>query len=286
VTTLEEDLAKGICDKTVQCYPALAKLAWGDAAGCVARVAPQFKKSLAAPGNQINATNAKACIDAFKLAACGTDPGELPACNIPGTLANGTACGADSQCASNSCYTVGTADCGTCQPRAAEGASCTAAKCAPGLICESETSKCVKPGGVGASCDGLIPCANGLDCVAGKCAKQLGGGAACQVDGAAKCDTAAGFFCKPAALGSPTGTCTAIGFNKPPAGKCGVDVATLTFNLCEASSCEGAAGATPGTCTPYLKDGDACGDGINAQCQSPALCRSGKCTIDDPGACK
>ena len=124
VTTLEEDLAKGICDKTVQCYPALAKLAFGDAAGCVARVAPQFKKSLAAPGNQINATNAKACIDAFKLAACGTDPGELPACNIPGTLPNGTACGADSQCASNSCYTIGTDACGTCQPRAADLGPC------------------------------------------------------------------------------------------------------------------------------------------------------------------
>ena len=125
-----------------------------------------------------------------------------------------------------------------------------------------------------------------FDCVTGTCTKQLGLGADCNVDGPLRCDGGQGFFCKPATVGATTGKCAAFGFNKAPAGKCGVDVATLSFNLCENASCEGAAGVTPGTCTAYLKDGDACGEGVTGACQSPALCRAAKCTIDDPSACK
>jgi len=288
--------AGAICDKLQQCAPFFVTGQYGDVATCKTRVALGFKDELLLPDTTINDTNGKACIDAYAAASCETvfSGAGVPACDFKGTRANGAACGSDTQCQSGSCYkalegdggSATRATCGTCKAPVAENGDCSAAECERGLSCIA--NKCVRPVKENGDCiPAEKPCESTLNCVSGKCVKPLALGAACE-NGANKnrCDGFQGAFCKPTVGNPSAGTCAKFTFAAVGA-QCGLDTATFEYTQCTGSSCVTAAGSSKGTCTAYLKDGDACDlTSGKASCQNPASCKSGKCTISDAASCK
>ena len=205
--------------------------------------------------------------------------GKMPvACqDRPGTVINGAACGAATQCQSTFCKRQGS--CGVCAPRQAGGESCNSdEQCDPNLVCAS--SACVAPGEAGASCDDKHPCRNDLYCKAGVCSTKAGAGDSC-ADTDKACDIVRGVGCNPF-----TKICQNVRVAKK-GDPCGIVAGTLV--LCEASGlCEGGTLATPGTCTGAAGDGQACGtaDANGRSCLAPANCVNGICRLPASASCQ
>lgn len=159
----------------------------------------------------------QAVIDAQRLAACeaagkaaskacrvATEPAEIETCSgvilsvakVGGQCATGLSGG---RCAGGKgiCFAEPT---GTpCKAWAQQGALCSTAPCAPGLICmqdpvPTKQAICDKPRAAGKPCVADRHCAAGLACFNKTCATALAKGAACK-DSSGKCQP--GLMCDP-----------------------------------------------------------------------------------------
>jgi len=277
------DFATAVCGRLQACAPFSIQTIYGDQATCVQRTALGCSPSLGASGSQITAAQMDACAQALGAETCdqALDNAQPAACNVPGTLASGAACGSDAQCQSGHCkLSMPGTVCGTCAPRAAAGGSCGAdGDCAAGLVCAPSSSgkggTCATPAEAGASCSATQPCVRTLACIGGKCQTPVGPNGACSA--ATDCDLAQGLYCDPQSKTcKQTQTATA---GQP----CLFVNGTLT--ACTASaSCVPVDGGTEGTCHPTAADGNPCGPGIG--CVAPAICsKNARCLLPDPSSC-
>jgi hypothetical protein len=288
--TREDKYARAFCEALDKCGAVLVKIGFGDAATCAARVKAKAALDLKAPGVTVTDAQLDACIAKIKTLDCSS-PAGIAECEFTGSLANDAPCDIDAQCQSGACFKapsldggVQVADCGTCKPKAAADADCSAAKCGNGYRCVPGNGgpTCVKLGAVTEACSASAPCGGNLSCVGNVCTKPLALGAACtNALGVAPCDTAAGHYCK--ALPNQSGLCTAVGYATPP-NLCGISIAALTVTQCSNSSCSSQIPA--GTCVPYAGAGEACGGQGGKSCASPLECKAGKCELVDPARCK
>jgi hypothetical protein len=273
------DVATAFCNQYNSCAPPFVQVTYGDIATCQARFKLAVAPTLAAKGTGATPAQYESCATALASASCD----DLLSRNLPtscqtvaGTLANGAACGEDSQCTGKYCNT-GTSTCGACSTVAAAGSACTSDNgCDYGLSCQN--SVCTAYGASGATCDATHACKATLACVNGTCATPLEAGAACPTIGGAGCDTLKGLYC------NTNKVCATYSFAN--AGQpCGL-VSAQNYVVCSGGGfCKGAGALTPGTCEAPAADGAACDAVAGPTCLSPAICTSGVCKLDDPSTC-
>ena len=278
------DAATALCTKYVECEPFSIQLVYGDIPTCASRIKPQIMDLLAATGTSDTPSQIESCGQAIASASCDSVLGNknLPdACKAkPGTLANGTACGDDSQCVNAHCNIPPEQSCGSCTTaKVAVGGTCAAnGDCDGGSVCVGTV--CVQPGAAGATCDGTHPCTPTLVCKAGTCGTPDEAGAACVRLGDT-CDNRKGATCNGA-----SGTCQTVTIAQ--AGQpCGLINGAVT--VCAGSGdCPGFAppAKVMGTCQAPAADGASC-DAINGpSCAAPSKCVSGTCKSTDVSTCK
>ncbi len=271
-------VATAACNKLEQCSAFAIKAAYGDAATCVKRLEMGCTASTTAPGAKVTAAQFGACADAYSKVDCTKLTGGMflpDACTVPGSLANGKACGSADQCQSGYCSSS-TGICGTCGDRAAAGKACTSSDgCQSGLVCNSK-SVCAQPVAAGGQCSDVRDCDAGLVCASGTCSQPVAVGKACT---GSDCDQLAGAFCNP-----QTKVCASI--SVADAGQpCGI--VNNTFVGCGAAGhCTIPQGQTKGTCQAAAADGASCDPQNGPTCMAPAICVNGKCTLPDPSSCK
>jgi hypothetical protein len=271
-----------------------------------------------APGSGITPTALVACAAKMR-AACGDDD----ACEdilVAGTLADGAACGADTQCASGDCKSSSTTAnrCGVCVARVAIGGACggaDAGNCVKGASCATKggtTGTCVartvlaegdvcfdpaKPASAPASCgEGLVCNQDGSNTsTVVKCTKRGGAGSSC----ISESDCLEALTCLNATCGSPG----PIGTSCTTSSQCANAVCSSDTKKCVAVEWVAAGGACdsivrrctrgscsqsgsgPGTCIDPLPDGAACtvdSSATAARCDRYASCVNGTCQIFDP----
>lgn len=271
--------------KVASCLHANPALLPGVADGCA-----EIQKEITANRVAYDATRGAACLAASQAATCADllsgGWASLSGCEqvLTGRVANGGGCYSSGTCASGFCTADWTSACpGTCQAFAGSGASCAAAECAPGLVCEwsaAGTATCKAASAAGGAC----PCQDGLWCDAGVCrARQTSG--ACSLGGAFQC--ALGYACSYSAA-SPTclpvvgagGSCTAASEVCGPGYACVAGTCTSWPSVGQACgapayACIGGYCAS-GTCLAHKAPGAACG--ADHECAS-GLCSAG-------GACE
>lgn len=245
-----------------------------------------------------------ACIDGFATACGGNEYGL--ACLTKESLADGTPCEFDTQCASGRCGSAGgTPGCGLCKaaPDASvnaytqEGGSCTnEGKCEPGLACLDASSfagtpingTCEKKRELGEACFDAEDCNTGfyndqgwtgftVACLDGGCAKPLEENATCSGQPPFSCDLQKKLACS-------AGTCAKIPFkkvNEPCTQNTGV---TPSGNCSGDLLCVGDAGPNGGTCTPRPAVGEPCVKDF--ECRFGLECDNGQCTIRPADFCK
>lgn len=272
--------AQAVCNKLQECIPIGLTAQYGDVAQCTARTKQSCTNTLGATGTGATPAALNACTSAYNGAACdallsGT---VLDACKAPaGTLADGTACGDDSQCVNRNCQKTTDPACGHCAPRGGTGSGCVVSgDCTEGLICGAAL-KCVELGKQGAACSATQLCQANLACQNGKCDTPLAVGAQCN-PAAPACNAAKGNQC------GASQTCEELKLAK--AGEaCGVVNGQITS--CAAhGKCTIMKGAQSGTCAAAAADGAACDTQKGPLCQAPAACVKGVCVFPDPNACK
>ena len=285
-----------------------------------ARLTKECELASSAPGSGITPSALVACANKLR-AACGDDD----ACEdiaIVGTLPDGAACGADSQCASTDCKTASSSTapnrCGVCVARVAVGGTCgDGANCVKGAFCETKTGSngtCVvrpvlaegevcfdpaKPASVPASCaDGLVCNQDGSVSTVVKCTRRGGAGAACTSES----DCLSELACVNGKCGSPGPVGTACTVSAQCAnsvcssetkkcvpvewvasgGACDGIVRRCTRGSCSQSG----SGSASGTCIDPIPDGAPCNvsdtSASAARCDRYASCVNGTCQIFDP----
>jgi hypothetical protein len=267
------ELVTALCNKLKECFPFAVDVSYKDVDDCIARQNAQCAKSINAPGTGFTPAYASGCASAYRSVSCSDMFKPIDACKTPaGSLADGSACGEDSQCAGRACNRSVASPCGACGKRGAAGSDCTnGAKCEEGLVCAG-AGTCVLPAAAGSSCGDGEPCQVPLQCFNGTCIEGGGLGAACSDD--RQCDLLKGVHCD-----VPAGTCAELKIANPG------ESCDEGISLCGAGSqCK--TGARPtGTCESPVADGAPCSaDGPS--CQEPARCLAGVCTIPDPSECK
>ena len=279
------DLASAYCDKIAACAPTYVTLGYGDTTACKAEFKANCLAGVAAPSTGTSPQILSDCAKAAPSVACNDlYSNRTPAACQPvaGKLADGAACGDDSQCTSKYCGTSDTSICGKCGAPPAAGGSCATQKCGPGFVCASGT--CIVPGKSGDTCSAAAPCEAELSCTDGKCgAPATNVGDACSLDGKGQplCDfITKGLFCL-------TGKCVQAKLND--VGKaCGYDSTTMEVSGCSNQGYCKKAKSTDlaGTCVAVAAEGAAC-DPINGpNCATSSKCVSGVCKKPDPASCK
>ncbi len=289
------DYANGICNRVSACTTLFLQAEWGDSATCITRYKAICASALSAPNTGITPDRAVTCSKAITNASCDdllnrNSPAECR--SIAGTVANGAACGDDSQCVSAYCNHPANAVCGTCSPaRAKSGEACaTDENCDYQLTC-SKARVCVAYGGMGATCDDNHPCVASLACTVpagsmmpqGTCAKPSAEGQACTSGvGVGSCDiTTVGDYCNPKSkvcekLGLASGT-----------GDCGYDAQTGKLTVCtQRGTCPGVDTGMITKCIPAAADGAACNVTTGPKCLAGAQCVNGICKVSDPSSCR
>lgn len=143
----------------------------------------QAKADVASGKTIFDGTAGAMCLDAIELVDCSRTSliAQANACQrvATGTLADGYACNAGTQCASRSCTftpadcdrqtTCCSGNCATTPVTVAEGGDCSIAnaQCETGLFCDvgAVIPTCAKRRGLGAACTTLSPCLETLRCV-------------------------------------------------------------------------------------------------------------------------
>jgi hypothetical protein len=270
------DFAASLCARLEACTPFALTVAYGDVGTCTTRSALLCTTALGAGGTLVTPTQMEGCAQAVAAETCdeSMDNAQPSACAVPGSLADGTACGSHAQCQSGYCKLSAGTLCGKCTPHAGAGAQCTVdPDCQATLVCNSGT--CIAPAQSGAACSATQPCLRTLTCIGGKCATPLAAGTACSA--ATDCDASKGVYCN-----TQTKKCeqTQISAAGQP---CGIVNASLA--ACSGgASCAGIKNGQ-GTCHPPAADGAPCGPDI--YCVAPAVCTStARCTVPNPGVCK
>ncbi|MGH7285186.1 MAG: hypothetical protein ACRELY_26995 [Polyangiaceae bacterium] len=275
------DVAKAFCQIYDSCADPYIQITYGNEPACEARFKIAVVPTLAANGTGATAGQYESCSADLAKTSCD----DLLSRNLPkscqtvaGTLADGTACGADAQCQGRLCRLANNSNCGACSSIVAAGGACdTDGECDVGLACANKV--CTAYGASGASCDANHPCKLTLTCNSGTCGAPAEAGAACPGIGQAGCDTLKGLFCN---TSSVCASFTVVAAGQP----CGL-VTNNSYALCsDAGICKGASGLTPGTCTAAAVDGASCDETNGPACVSPAICTGGVCKVPDPSTCK
>ena len=280
------DLSTSLCNALNTCSAFILQLGFGDVSTCVSRNNLSCTISQNASGVGRTVADIEACARALPASTCADLVAhKMPAAcqDTPGSVVNGLACGASTQCQSTYCRPTG--QCGVCAPRQTTGAACTTTdQCEPGLVCASQS--CVAPGERSQGCDDKHPCRDDLYCSTssgtgtggGTCAMKLGAGRSC-ADSDKACDIVQGVACNPVSK-----LCQMV--RVAHRGEtCGLSGGTLV--LCEAAgSCDGATAAT-GTCSAAAADGESCGSATanNRNCLAPASCVAGICRLPATPSC-
>jgi hypothetical protein len=279
------DIAAAYCDKVSACAPVYVQLGYGDLAACKAAFKPNCLSGLSAPSTGSTPQLVSDCSKAAPSIACADlFSNRVPtACQpVAGKLADGAACGDDSQCTSKYCSTSDTAICGKCGAAPAAGASCATQKCGPGLVCASST--CVVPAKTGETCNDKVPCELGLSCTDGKCGAPASNvGDDCSLDGKGKplCD----FINK--ALFCLAAKCVQAKLHNVGE-TCGYDTTTMEVSGCAAEGfCKKDKPTDPaGKCIAAAKVGEKCDATAGPNCDLSLKCVAGTCTKQDPASCK
>ncbi len=280
------DAAKAYCQRVDACAAVFVTDAFGDEATCESLFEAQLLTDLSAPGTSATPAMYETCAAALPQVSCGDLLGNatIPACKtMPGTLAQGAACGTDAQCATTHCTVPAAALCGTCAEPSAAGGHCGVdSDCQPGMKCvtgSGTTGTCALYGLQGAACSDTQPCRPDFGCVNGTCGTPSPAGTACK--SSAECDQLAGAFCNPESL-----TCQTITF-AAPGGACGLVSGALVLCAGPGSECRGSS-APPyqGTCVAYAMDGASCELDGGPLCDYGAVCVAGTCQVSDPSSCK
>lgn len=267
-------VATAECNKLEQCAPVLIKQGYGDVKTCIARTTLDCKTFTAWPGASWSSAQFAACSSAVSQADCQallSGNFNPAACPSTGSLANGKACGLDSQCQGGYCNT-GTKLCGTCAGgNAKAGSPCTAAvDCASNLVCIK--GSCAQHVAAGGSCSSTVDCASGLACVSGKCGAPVALGQPCT---AGEC--ALNAYCDPQKV------CATI-----PLAAAGQPCDLVNGKVVQCSGgayCNLDKQGQSGTCMAPLADGASCDPNV-PDCLEPAQCINGKCALPDPSSCK
>jgi hypothetical protein len=263
--------AHDYCGHLATCAPYFLST-YGDVAACVARVQSVCASLLEASGTGLTPSQLQNCAKANASASCddiATIGYQFTACQVSGSLIDGTACGDNSQCASGYCKMDFSQVCGVCAERGAVGSSCTRSEnCQANLGCVSP-SNCAALARLGASC-ATTPCLGRLACIGGVCKEPLTKGATCDPN-AAQCDLRLGLYCD-----SSTNSCAQYTLVSP-GGDCssstGISICVPT-NTCNSNS----------QCEAPIADGAACTS--SEACSYPAQCVSGVCLRPEPTQCK
>jgi hypothetical protein len=281
------DAANAFCARAQACAPAYIQLEWGDVSTCSTRFGAELAATLAATGTSDTPSQFEACAQALPGLSCDDVLGHgipAPCRATPGSLANGAACGDDSQCSGGHCNVPTTRTCGVCTTFAAAGGSCAVDDdCDYGLQCAG--GNCTTPVASGGTCDPTHPCLPTLVCNAGTCAAPGAAGASCNPAATQDtCDSLHGVFCD-----SSTSTCITATFAQAGAA-CGFASGALT--LCAAgpgnatAECKGlSATSSMGVCLAPAADGASCNATTGPFCLAPSVCVNGACMLDDPSAC-
>ncbi len=287
-------LAASRCGKLQSCNPNGLLTAYGDAGVCETREQMACAAQVAADGSGAAVDGLTACAHAYDSLSCDEVlQGAVPsACDIHGSLTQGSVCVSDMQCAGANGYCrVQSGVCGTCATRGAAGAQCVAdADCEHGLVCGKgpspalgspalEGGTCVAPGGVGESCPMTNTCLAALACVDFVCAERAPAGARCQPL-AHNCDEAQGFVCDSNTVCEKIRTATA-------GAACGYSTADGSLTECTGGGwCNTNGTGVAGTCESALADGAPCDATSGPFCLAPAACTNGVCLLPDPAACR
>lgn len=288
------DLAQALCAAVKKCEGVLFEIAYSDLATCAARNQLACKQGFDAKGSQRTADSLAACAKVLPNVSC-TDlySSKLPAecAPVPGTIADGSACGDDAQCKSTYCAKPNGSSCGVCGPVPTVGTSCANTPCARGLTCGAVAKTCVAWAALGSTCDPDHPCLPSLSCVGatmgkvGMCKTPIGLGAAC-VPNDKECDGLQGLYCD-----GQTKSCAKVGL-AAVGDACGILLDKTDagvhgrFTICSAAGhCRAPDGGISGNCIAPAADGAPCDDGNGPGCTAPAHCVAGLCKIDNPAAC-
>jgi hypothetical protein len=223
-------------------------------------------------------------------------------CSVKGTLPDGAACGAATQCAGGLCNTsntpnpsseltcgtcasyvalgsacssgkcdptMGACENGTCVAFATQGQSCTAAPCGSDLLCDTTTHTCQPFPTKGAAC--TFECAYPYKCSSQTCIDPVAQGGACPTGN----ECASNLACDPQTKTCVTPTLAAAG--QP----CGF--VTNQFVACQSGlKCSN---GQPQTCVVPKAAGEACVVG-NDECQAYLVCVNATCQVPDYSLCK
>jgi hypothetical protein len=270
-----EDLAGALCDKWQECVPRTIESSYVDVDDCKVRQKALCLKSVNAPSSAATGDFTSGCAAAYRATSCDQilDPPE--ACKTPaGALADGSPCGDGAQCSGRRCNKGPGANCGKCAAKAGAGGDCVASSdCEDDLRCAPDGT-CETPAQEGEACGRSQPCATPFFCSKGKCGAAAQEGQNCSFG--AVCDTVKGLLCTASdvcvlvKLVNPGETCGAVNNAK---------VACAANGRCDNM------GGLTGKCQAALADGASC-SAAGPNCQAPAVCTDGVCTIPDPATCK
>jgi hypothetical protein len=119
---------------------------------------PKLKEGIDKKTVAYDGTKVKACVAAIEALGCavaGEEPAECTAA-LDGTLAVGSDCSMDAECAGADTYCKTDASCpGKCAPRESVGGPCQRDDdCAAKLSCDKDKNVCFAPAALGAACGG------------------------------------------------------------------------------------------------------------------------------------
>jgi len=272
--------AAAICKKLETCLKFVLTTAYGDRAGCNARVAKTCIATSDPPGTRVSHDHLVVCAAAVDAEPCSSLTHSITpdACiSPPGDLALGAPCALSQQCASDSCDVSSDSLCGHCSA-GTEGTPCLTT-CHANFVCARD-GQCHAPvTNVGDSCDPTSkPCDSSMSCAGGKCVlKATTAGTPCDATGTTlpDCYLGAGLLCPPATSSTPVCLTIGIASGSEPCG--GTPSGFFT--------CKGPAFCNGSACVPLVGDGGPC-NGSTLRCLPGAKCIAGTCKLPDPTLCK
>jgi hypothetical protein len=284
------NLVTAYCNKFFECSPEATTQEFADVATCISRTSLSVNRFDQLPGTSWTTSKIEGCAAVISSSSCQSISEGISsdACKSePGTLANGTPCGDDSQCAGGNCNTSTSSDggvvsqstfCGKCETRTpstcGDAGACTSTEqCSYDTV--SRSSRCVTPAPEGSACSDGMPCVSGLTCSNSICSKRVGKGAPCT--NGSDCDSSLGLSCidMTCQLPAHVGPGEACDYPSP---RCSTGSECVYMGLVD--------GGSSSVCVTRAADNALCDESKGPRCTSPARCLSGVCTVPDYAQCK